>query len=718
MGIMLSPESLAKEVEALAAGAYLRDPVELLLDALDLLTPPESISTVDCAEKYRLLPGPEDGSIIRYDRWRTPYNIGAMNSLDDPGCHLVVMVKPSRSGGTTVAENHLFKRIMFGPMTHVSWILNSDEAVTDYCRNVVSPMFEQNPDLADRIDTGRGNNTDAFKRIAGYPVEWLAAKDSTFRNRQPGFMVSDETDAWTKRYARTPRVQIDGRQKLLGNRRKAAIMSHPDLGWSSGVAAAWIDTTRGIYVMQCAECLHFASAHATKHWPDVPSFRLDWMRSDSASIDDRLDLADRSAAMICPHCGAALNDEQRHAMIDKAAAGGGNTIDGWMHRGQTLDAVEGVLGEVIDHAAHGYWVHGLMLKSVTLGQLAREYESALADYERTRDPSRLREFLSKALGEIFEGKAGIAGVSAASLQQRAEGAELEIGQFPEEAAFITAAVDVGGSKFDVSFRAWDLEGRSWWLDRLTIRQREWEDGQLRDVKPGERVEDWMVLIDAVIRRQFPIAGRPGWVMPVAQVAIDVSDGNVTWKGREFAARCIKDGLFWGKRVKPYGIVQLIQGSPSDKAPILPPKPRLADAKGRKFPVGVQEWTVGAYKAKELALERLAVTDDGPGQCYFARGISRAHYEEYFNEPLIDGKFVRQGPNESLDLFGYEDAARLMLKPDRKDIDWKSGKVPPWARPICLDDEPEPGRDSSPVPAQNGASTLDRWSRLNNRTVNR
>ena len=709
--MLLSPERLSLEIEALAAGEYLADPAGLVFEAAALFRLPEQISTVDCAEQYRKLPGVEDGAVVPYDRWRTPYNIGPMNSLDDPRCRLMVMVKPSRSGGTTVAENHLFKRALFGPTGHVTWVLNSDEAVTAYCKNIVKPMFDLNEDLQARIDPGTGNDTDAFKRIGGYPFEWLSAKDSTFRNREPVFMVSDETDAWTKRFAATPKTQIEARQKQLGHRGKGAIMSHPDLGWNSGVANCFEDSSRGIFVMQCPECDLFAAAYATKFWPDVPQFRLGWTKSEAASNDDRLDLAERTAGMICPHCGSHLDDEQRRAMIDEAARREG---DGWMHRGQTLDVVEGIIGEIAGHTTHGYWVHGLMLKTEAAGKLARDYEAALIKYERSKNVDQLREFLSKALGEVFEGKAGLGGINAASLQQRAKDSEhrFEIGECPGEVKFITAAVDVGGAKFDVSFRGWDDEGRSWWLDRLVLRQRRWPDGEERDLRPRERIEDWDVLTDRVLLRRFPIIGRPGFELPVAQVTIDVSDGNVTRIGREYAARTVAQGLFWGRRDQPWAVAQLVQGSPNAKAPELPPEPRLKDAKGRKFPKGVQEWSLGVHKLKELALERLAVVDGGPGQCRFAHGIAKNHFDEYFAEPLIDGKFVRQGPNESLDLFAYEEAARLMLNPARKDIDWNTDRLPIWARPVAT--EPE-GGDQPPAGAEaTRQSRLDRFARLNKR----
>jgi phage terminase large subunit GpA-like protein len=107
---------------------------------------------------------------------------------------------------------------------------------------------------------------------------------------------------------------------------------------------------------------------------------------------------------------------------------------------------------------------------------------------------------------------------------------------PSEVKFITAAVDVGIGKFDVSFRGWDLEARSWWIDRYTIKHRTWPDGIDRDIRTRERIEDWWVLIDKVLTRKFPIMGLEGWAMPVAVMTVDVGDGNVTWKGREFARR--------------------------------------------------------------------------------------------------------------------------------------------------------------------------------------
>lgn len=727
---LLSREELLELVESIANDEFCADIADIAEAEAVSLTPAEKISTFDCAVKYRIVRTPE-GQKTSYDPKRNPYNIGPMNALDNPACTTVVLVKPSRSGGTTVAENYLFKMMKFGPMGDVGWYLGSDTAVKQYCDRIVKPMFEDHPDLASRIGTGRSDNNDTSKRVAGGLIEWLPANDAAFRNREFVFGVADEPDGWQKKYSASPVTQLEGRQKQLGKRAKRIVMSHPDKGWQAGTASAWETTSRGIFVMKCAECGGHASAHSTKFWPEIPEFKLFYQKAAEASLDERISMAQRTAGMACPHCGAILTDEQRFAMIDEASFTAPHY--GWMHRGQALDVQEGIQGDIDPEMIEslGFWTHGLMLKVSTAAELAKAIETAIEKFERSggKKVDGLREAYSKLMGEIFEGKATTSGLSSAALQKRAGETAPTIGMCPPEVKFVTAAVDVGIGKFDVSIYGWDLEGRSWLIDRFTIKHRKWADGAERDIRTRERIEDWWVLIDKVLTRKFPIIGLDGWAMPVAVMTIDVGDGNVTWKGREFARRALLAGHFWGNASKPWAKVRLIQGSSNAKAPELPVAPTKIskDEENRPVQPVILEYQLGVHKLKELALERLAVEDDGPGQCHFATGIGSNFFDEFFNEQLIEGKWERNGPNESLDLFAYAEAARQMLQPDRKDIKWSGNALPPWAKPVRINDETgsegslsddEPSEveagASSPSPASppKKRSVLDRFSALN------
>lgn len=704
-----SKQELVEQARLLATHQFCQRPEDVAAARLDGLRPSEPISTIAWSEDCRVI-RKADGTRTNWSRRLTPYLVPIMDAHDDPRIRKIVVPKPSRTGGTVVAENFALKCLDRGPYWSIMWYLAGPTEVDSYADRIVKPMFEDHSRIRARIGPTSSDNKKTMKKVGSQTFELLVMSKTTTTNREASYIVFDEPDSYNKDFRSNFLDQGEQRQAMLGNDTKIYACAHPDLGWTGGIAAAWLVSTQGIFVMRCPHCGDHGSPYPTKHWKDVPRFRLIYEESpEGTPVNARLARAARTAVVVC-HRGCVITEHERHRMVDEGS---------YMHKGQTLDIEAGIIGEIEDNETWGFWVHVLMSKQRTLPELARALEAAIEHRERTGKSDKLKQVLVRTFGEAFEGAASLDGVTAETLKTRAKEEKItELGECPDWVKFITAAVDPGGAKFDISFRGWDLEGRSVWLDRSTLRQRLWSDGQLRDINTRERIEDWDVLIETVIKRRFRIAGTDQ-ALPVAVTTIDVSDGHVTWIGRNFAARCVKAGLYWGTRDKPWCRVQVIQGSPRATAPELG-KARKTDEKGKSFGKGVQEWTLGVHKLKELSLERLAIDDGGPGQCFFAPHIDRKHFEEYFNEPLIDGTFVRQGPNESLDLFGYEEAGRLMLNPDRRDYDWAQGKLPRWAKPVPF--QPEGGDPEIPTgQAQNAAqaatpakpkTVLDRFAALN------
>jgi phage terminase large subunit GpA-like protein len=200
-------------------------------------------------------------------------------------------------------------------------------------------------------------------------------------------------------------------------------------------------------------------------------------------------------------------------------------------------------------------------------------------------------------------------------------------------------------------------------------------------------------------------------MPVAISVVDSGDGNVTEKARAFARRADLLGYRWGTFSK----IKLIKGV-AGKRPILPDMPRKIDKDELGKPVlpVIVEYSLGVDQLKSLTIERLAVNDGSAGQCFFPAELAPKFVDEFFGETLIAGKWQRSGPNETLDLYGYAEAGRLMLKPDRADIVWsEEARRPAWARPIPPEPEggdPEaPAQGSNPAPAK---SIFERFDALN------
>lgn len=725
--LVLGRRELLAEAEHLARGDFYASASELLRSTLDRLLPPENISTIKYSEKYRVIRKP-DGMKTGWSRALTPFLVPVMDAHDDPEVLEIIVPKPSRCGGTVVAENHALKRLDFGPTGDIMWYLAGPEEVRSYAERVFKPLFEDHAGVASRLGSSASDNKKTMKRVGSQTIELMVMSGKTTTNRQGAYIVFDEPDSYHRDYRSNFLEQGRQRQRMLGNDRKIYACAHPDIGWSGGIGAAWVLSTQGIFAMPCAACGEWSSPYPTKYWPDVPRYRLHYTRSpEGTAIDRRMAQAEKTAGMLCPNCGVVLDEAERTQMVERGR---------YMHKGQSLDIKLGIVGDPEKNRTWGFWVHVLMSRQVAMAELARELEGAIEHRERTGKSDKIKQVLVRTFGEVFEGASDLKGLDARVLKDRTRELENDgggavaisyrMGEVPAGVRFLTMAVDVGGGKFDILVRGWDGERRSWLIDRRTIRQRQHADGVWRDIAPSKSQEDWTVL-EHELDRLYPLQDDPGHALPIAVMTVDASDGNVTWRAYEFARRMDR------RRWATWRRVRCIKGATSPKAEPLPPSPTKIsrDSEGKPVDPVVTLHLLGVHRLKEEVVSDLAIDDHGPGHCYFAGNTPDRTYDELFNEVPIDGKWVRNGPQETLDLYGYTEAARLMLQPDRADRKWSQaqmppGKIwtvehlPPWARPIPLFSE---GGDPAATGQGNdgGASvktakptTIERFSALNRR----
>ncbi|MGF7152626.1 phage terminase large subunit GpA-like protein [Novosphingobium gossypii] len=708
---------MAEQARLLAANEFCETPWDIAAGAVELLKPRDTLTTIEWSTNRRVVRKP-DGTRTDWSPTRSKALLPIAEAHDNPNVREIVVPKPSRIGGTMIAENFAAKCLDNGPSWDVMWYLAGPNEVTSYADRVLRPIMEDH--FAGRLPKpGTDGNTKTLKRVGSQTFELMVMSKTTTTNRQAGYIVFDEPDSYGKAWRSNFLEQGRQRQSDLGTDRKIYACAHPDVGWSGGIAAAWILSTQGIFVFRCPSCGVHGSPYPTKHWPDVPRFRLDYTKApEGTPIDQRLALARRTASIACPN-GCALGELERGQMIDEGC---------YMHKGQVLDLEAGILGDVEDNETWGFWVHVLMSGQVPLSSLAQQLEGALEHKERTGKNDKLKQVLVRTFGEAFESEADLKGIDAASLRRRTEAlakpakgdddrqlVDFIMGTVPDGVRFITAAADPGHRKVDVLLRGWDLHGRSWLIDRYTIRQRRHDDGIMRDIDLVNVQDDWHVL-DAVIDRKLPMQSRPGYAMPVAVLLIDSGDGNSTAKAYEYASRMANRR--WGSwnRVRP------IKGMGGNRPHLgLKPTWLSVDDDGRKIEPPVPLHIAGVDGLKDDLFGNdegtgvLLIDDGSPGQIYFASNFPQAGYDELFREPKIEGKYVRNGAQETIDLLAYTECGRLLLKPDRADIKWSEGKLPPWATPVS----PEPkggdpengGRDDQAAPTH-PETIFDRHRRLN------
>jgi len=647
---------------------------DVAADLISLTLPPEDLSTTECAERYRFMRAREGSGKRRWLRKLTPYVVGIQDALDSPLYRFVVCIGPGRTGKSVAGENKLFKTLRVGPAVDAIVYLQADGDVDSYADKEFADFFSErlHPEIAAKVGKRPQDNKREFKYVAGRSVQLLPANEGNVRQKEATYIWASEIDGYRPKVRDGFKDNIGVRMQASGNQAKAYIESHPDLGEAGPIVTIYKDSTRGLWYWPCPHCDAWASPHPRA--PKGMYMALVYDRDNDLDDDDLLDQVERTAGLGCPHCGTVIRDEHKEAMNERGV---------WVHAGQEITAAGVVTGQPRKSDTAGFWLHGTMSPFISFGEMARKDVAALIHYERTRRPRRLKEVRVKTFGETYEGSAA----SAKTLRDRAEAAAQMalrlVGVVPDEVVFITSAVDVGGSKFDVMIIGWDLEGRSWVIERFTLKQRQTPRGMI-DLRTAERIEDWMILEQEVLNRVLPLERDPKLRMPIAGMAIDTGDGHVTEKAREFARRMARNGQYWGKADNPWQKVRLIKGAKLATAPELPNKPRpvSVDEHGQPVSPTVLEYDLGVFKLKEQTVERLALKEDGPGYVRFAADLPSSMYDEFAGEHLADGKWERTGPNESLDLFGYNEAVRLMLKPDRAAIRWDVAP-PVWARPIPI-----------------------------------
>ena len=704
-----SRAELEEQAKLLSQDAFCQRPEEIALAESYRLLPKKPISTLEYALTKRFVRKP-DNSKTHWSVKFAPFAPPIMAALDNPDIPEVIVPKPSRCGGTMIIECHALKCLEDGPVGDIGWYLSGPEEVRSYADRVLEPMFEDHKGVAEQIGKRASDNKKTFKRVAGQVFELLVMGKKTTTNRQFRLAVIDEPDTYSKDFRSNWLDQIRQRQRALGTDRKIYACSHADIGWTGGIAQGWVQSNQGIAIMKCAECGGHASPYPTKYWPEVPRFRLHYEKApEGTPINERLALARMTASMACPHCSFPLSNEQRIEMAEAVQ---------FMHKGQALDIEAGIIGAPDENKTWGFWVHVLISPQVGLGDLASELEAAIEHKERTGKSDKLKQVMIRTFGEVFEGAGDVEGLDAQALKKRTSEltrAEEEqrvtyrMGTVPRGVLFLTLSIDVGGGKFDLLVRGWDQQRRSWLIDRRTIRQRQHRDGLLRDIAPAKVQEDWSVL-EAEVDRLYPMQDDPSLALPIAVTTIDASDGNVTWKAYEFARRM--DGRRWGVWRK----VRCIKGSTNPKAEPLPASSTKIskDSEGKPIEPVVTLHVLGVHKLKEEVLSDLAIEDNAPGQCFFAEDTPDKAFEEMFNEPLIDGSFIRNGPNETLDLYAYTEAGRLMLQPDREGIHWDDpARYPPWAKPVSLLPKGGDPSDEAEAPKSMAAEQPKRTSFFDN-----
>lgn len=628
----------------------------------------------------RVKPSEAAAAVLRTEKgpWRpelTPYLLEPLDQLGSREYRSVIFVGPARTGKTMTLILGGIAYVVTCAPGDMLVVQMSQDAARDFSRMDLDRAIRHSPELSSRLSPrARDDNTyDKFFRSGiALKLGWPAVSQLSSKTLQYVFLTD---------YDRPENAQnVDGEGPLfdLASKRTETYMSR---GKTVAESSPGEDYTDAKYVRRGNEAppargilsLYNSGTRARWHWPcqhcgelfeAAPGLSCFAMPEFDELVElvkrsDLMSLADQYSKVMCPHCGAGHEPTHRTAM---------NAGGRWLHEGESI--VDGkVVGDRRRSNSASYWIGGVAAAYQTWPSIVHAYLAAVLTYVRTGDEGPLKKTTNTDQGAAYLPRAAAARRGADHLMQRLE--PWERGAAPAGVRYVTSSVDVQGHKFRANFFGWGVGLESWLLDRVELtRSRRQEGDGFAGVEPGAYVEDWDILIDEVMAREFTVEGTGEKLKPLVTGCDSGGREGVTVNAYEFWRRLKAKGL--DKRFR------LVKGVGNINAP------RVAeawpDAKGKQRGAGrgdVPVLMLNVNLIKDGVHGDLTREVPGPGYVHLPDWVSEDYFDEITSEirtPKGWEKDESHQANEDFDLHAYNRAMCIWIRAES--IDW--AKPPEWA----------------------------------------
>lgn len=429
---------------------------------------------------------------------------------------------------------------------------------------------------------------------------------------------------------------------------------------ATGILSIYNRGTRARWYWPCIHCGEYFEAK-----PGLDAFKLPPLDELEQEVQrrDLAWLAEQFAKIACVHCGA-LHELQHKPEL--------NLRGQWVHEGERIDASGKIEGERRRTDIASYWQGGVSASYQRWDSLLLRYFQGLLTYIRTGDEGSLKATTNTDQAAPYLPRAIANRRSAEELLERVE--TWPRGRVPAGVRFLIAVVDVQSNRFVVQVHGFGIGLESWLVDRFVISSSKRPEGdRYAAIDPSSYVEDWELLIDEVVRKEYPLEHKPEAKLSPRLTWCDSGGADgVTARAYDF----------WRKlRSLDLGrLFQLVKGVGDLNAP------RAAmtwpDAKGRKDRADaargdVPLWRLNVNALKDGIAGDLQRKTPGPGFIHLPEWVDR----EYFDELTVEtrdsvGRWQKPNGarNEALDLHVYARGACIALKAEA--IDWND--PPEWA----------------------------------------
>jgi len=584
----------------------------MLARCLAELQPPEPLTIVEWAERYRKLSSEENPDFAGdYRLDNTPALRGILAAASRDDVHRIVVQKSAQLGYTAgVVCNVLGYYAHWKPCVQVV-MFPREKSAKDFDAEKFSPMVRATPVLAQRIrlKSRSDGNSATRKKYPGGLIKFVASNSpADVKSTTAKVRIVEEPDDTNKD------VRGQGNSiALLRERGKAVrgglelIGGSPTAKGASEIEKEMRTTDQARFMVACHHC---GERHEVE-WEHVtiPGYALSPEQLADPELDRKWPVRDvygrarwEDAFYTCPHCGGLWSDGERIANIRRAAAQPPHY--GWV--------------PTADSADPGFYCNEL--QSVFDGSrvpvLAEKWLRA-KHLEEQGDPTEMVTFTNATRGRVWE----YVGELPEEDELRARSLKYAEWTCPAGGLVPLMFVDVQHDRLAVT--VWVVgRGEEMWLAY-------W--GELHGRTIVENSGAWVELEQLLARTVRHVSGV---ALPIVAVGIDSGDGQTSDAVYAFVRR-------HNRRNRP---VLATKGA-SDRIGRVeiwtkpkPIDPNRRATKAAKW--GVHVHIIGQAKAKDLILGwaqeggRVRLEGTGPGRMHWYEGVRDDWFEQLLGEMKI------------------------------------------------------------------------------------
>jgi phage terminase large subunit GpA-like protein len=582
-------------------------------EAKEYIRPPREMKPTTFSEQNIVIPvGNAVPGPIRFEA--AAYQRGMIDVITEPGINRVTYMLGAQLGKTTLMQCISAYFTAHDPRSQI-WLMPSEGDMLTFRATKLEPMFEANPNIAEKMakprDRNGKNNSRMISFIGGFMMFSWSGSAKTLRGRSAPVTIADEIDGM-ENAGSEEKNEGDPVQLLM--QRAASFSSSgqnihiesstPTVKGFSRVESAHDAGDCRKFFIPCQHCGH----EQVMKWDNVVwNGRQDSVDADTAFKDHDVD----SAGYICDSCGVIWSDGDRVASVRSGK---------WIATRPTKTHASFHLSELYSPFRKLRDIVQSYLDKITVNSYNTFVNVSLAEtHEETGEKIDPAGLVSRA--EVFEADA------------------------PMGVLYITAGVDMQPDRLECEFVGWGIGEESWSLGYHVLHG----DPVAGDV--------WEELTD-LLETEF--THESGMLMRASAVCVDTGGtGGSTQAAYEYLRGKTGRNLFGIKGVGGWGraIVEKSQRKESGK------NARRVDL----FLVGVDE-------AKLIVMRRFAVKEPGPGYCHIPDG--RHDIEKWAEQATAEKMRVRytegqprrvwwkpdKARNEALDCRVYATAALKIKNP--------------------------------------------------------